>query len=116
MIGINTRTYPYRLDSKSKEPLELFIKLTNGTTKKMLSIDLVLDEDLSFDRIKPINTDYKRLGEFEPNQNKEIKFFIYPAIGSNPGLKSIKIRIGEHSRDYNYVDNKTEQKININMI
>jgi len=116
MIGINTRTYPYRLDSKSKEPMELYVKLTNGTVKKMLSIDLVLDDDLSFDKIKPINTDYKRLGEFTPNQSKEIRFFIYSAIGARPGLKTVKIRVGEHAKDYNYVDNKTEQRTNINMI
>ena len=51
MIAINTRTYPYRLDHTSKEPIELFIKLTNGGVKRLLSIDLVLDEDLSFDRV-----------------------------------------------------------------
>jgi hypothetical protein len=116
MIAINTRTYPYRLDHTSKEPIELFIKLTNGGVKRLLSIDLVLDEDLSFDRVKPVNTDYKRLGEFEPNQSKEIKLFIYPATGSKPGMKPVKIRVGEHSRDYNYVDNKNEQKININVV
>jgi hypothetical protein len=116
MIGINTRTYPYRLDSKSKEPIELFIKLTNSGIKRLLSIDLVLDEDLSFDKVKPINTDYKRLGDFGANQNKEIKYYIYSAIGSHPGLKSVKIRIGEHNKDYNYVDNKTEATVKINMI
>lgn len=116
MIGINTRTYPYRLDSKSKEPLELFIKLTNSQIKRLLSIDLVIDEHLSFNAIKPINTDYKRIGEFAPGQVKEIRYNIYSAVGSYPGLKKVKIRVGEHNTDYNIIDNKTETTISINMI
>jgi hypothetical protein len=116
MIGINTRTSPYRLDSKSKEPIDLYIKLTNGSIKKLLSIDLVIDEDLSFSSVKPIHTDYKRLGEFTANQVKEIRYSIYPAVGSYPGLKKVKIRVGEHSKDYNLIDNHTESTISINMI
>jgi hypothetical protein len=116
MIGINTRTYPYRLDSKSKEPLELFIKLTNSPIKRMLSIDLVIDEDLSFSSIKPINTDYKRIGEFLPSQSKEIRYYIYPAVGAYPGTKKVKIRVGEHNNDYNVIDNKTETTVTITVI
>lgn len=116
MIGITTRTSPYRLDSKSKEPIELYLKLTNSPIKRLLSIDVTLDEDLSFDKIKPINTDYKRLGDFTPGQAKEVKYIIYPAVGAMPGLKSVKVRIGEHSKDYNYIDSKTESTIKINMI
>lgn len=116
MIGINTRTFPYRLDSKSKEPLELYIKLTNSQIKKMLSIDLVLDENLSFNSVKPINTDYRRIGEFNPGQVKEIRYNIYPAVGVYPGTKKIKIRVGEHNNDYNVIDNKTETTISITVI
>ncbi len=116
MIGITTRTYPYRLDSMGKEPLELFIKLTNSPIKRMLSIDLLLDEDLSFNAIKPINTDYKRIGEFGAGQVKEIRYHIYPSVGAYPGLKRIKIRVGEHNNDYNVLDNKTESTIAITLI
>lgn len=116
MIGINTRTYPYRLDSKGKEPLELYIKLTNSQIKRLLSIDLVLDEDLSFNSIKPINTDYKRIGEFSPGQAKEIRYYIYPTAAVYPGTKRIKIRVGEHNNDYNVIDNKTETTVTITVI
>jgi len=116
MIGINTRTYPYRLDSKHKEPMELFVKLTNSPIKRMLSIDLVLDEDLSFNAIKPINTDYKRIGPFGPGESKEIRYHIYPAVGAYPGTKKIKIRVGEHNTDYNVIDNQTQTTISITMI
>ena len=116
MIGIITRTSPYRLDSKSKEPIDLYIKLTNSPIKRMLSIDLLLDEDLSFNKVKPINTDYKRLGDFAPGEVKEIRYTIYPAIGAYPGLKKVKIRVGEHNKDYNIIDNQTETSVSINMI
>jgi hypothetical protein len=116
MIGITTRTSPYRLDSKGKEPIDLYIKLTNSPIKRLLSIDLLLDEDISFNKIKPINTDYKRLGEFGPGEVKEIRYTIYPAVGAYPGLKTVKIRVGEHATDYNIIDNKTESTMKINMI
>lgn len=116
MIGINTRIYPYRLNSKSKEPLELSIKLTNSNQKRLLSIDLVIDEDISFNSVKPVNTDYKRIGEFFPGQVKELKYYIYPTPGIYPGTKRIKIRVGEHNNDYNVIDDKTETTITINVI
>lgn len=116
MIGITTRTSPYRLDSKGKEPIDLYIKLTNSPIKRLLSIDIILDEDLSFNSIKPIQTDYKRLGEFAPNHVKEIRYSIFPAVGGYPGLKKVKIRVGEHNTDYNIIDNKTETSVSINMI
>lgn len=116
MIGINTRTFPYRLDFKSKEPLEFYIKLTNGQNKRLLSIDIVIDEDISFNSVKPVNTDYKRIGEFGPGQVKELRYHIFPVAGTYPGTKKIKIRVGEHNNDYNVIDDKTETIVTIKVI
>lgn len=116
MIGISTRVFPYRLECKSKEPIELFVTLTNGTLRRQLSIDIALDDALSFDRVKPEHTAYKRLGEFGPSQSKELVFYIYPVVGAMPGSKQVQIRVGEHTKDYNIIEQETEKLVSINMI
>ncbi len=117
MINISTRIFPYRLDLKTKEPVELLIEITNvSTTSKLLSTELIVDPDLCLEKSGIKKSTYKRLGEIAPKQKVNFKYLIYPFQGAKPGTHMVKFKVKEHFNDYKYVENITEKRIEISTI
>jgi hypothetical protein len=117
MININTQIYPYRLDIKSGEPVELLVKITNlNSSVKLLGLDIILDKNLCLEKNSLKKSKSKRLGEFISKESKLLKFYIFPFQGIIPGKYKIKIKVTEHFNDYNYIESFTEKILEINAI
>ncbi len=117
MIKIFTRIYPYRLNINSKDPIDLQIKLTNTTlSAKQISIELIPDSDLCFDKVGSKREEYKRIGFIKANESINLNYSVYPFTGIKPGTHRIKIIVGEHFNDYNVVTEKSESIVTINTI
>jgi uncharacterized membrane protein len=117
MINIVTQMYPYRLDIKKGDPVELNIKITNlNDCTKLLSFDIVLEHDLCLEKSSLKKSQSKRLGEILAKESVSLKFNIYPFQGITPGKHKIKIKVTEHFNDYNYVESLTQKFLEINSI
>ena len=117
MININTQIYPYRLDIRSGEPIELVIKITNlNSSSKLLGFDIILDSNLCLEKNSLKKSQRKRLGNIASKESKFFKFNIYPFQGITPGKYRIKLKVSEHFNDYNYIESFTEKFIEINAI
>lgn len=117
MIKIFTKLYPYRLNLKSKEPLDLEITLKNlSTSAKLISIELIPDSDLSFEKTGSKRDEYKRLGVIKANESITLNYNVYPFTGIVPGKHSIKIIVGEHTDNYNVVNESYESVVFVNTV
>lgn len=117
MINISTKVFPYRLDLKTKDPIELTIEVTNiSTTAKLLSSEIILDPELCLEKASIKKSEYKRHGEILPNQKIIMIYEIHPFQGALQGKKTVKFKVKEHFNDYKYVENITEKRIEIPVI
>lgn len=117
MINISTRMFPYRLDLKTKDPIELTIEITNmSATAKILSSDIIFDPELCLEKSGIKKSEYKRHGEVLPNQKIVMTYDVHPFQGAKPGRKTIKFKVKEHFNDYKYIENITEKRIEIPVI
>jgi uncharacterized membrane protein len=118
MIKIDSELFPYRLDIKSKEPVELTVKLTNyGIEEKLLSLDIILDTNLCLEKNNLKKSQHKRVGKLKPKESISYQFQIYPFQGAEPGKTyKIKLRVFEHYNDYKHVEDSSIKLIPINTI
>ncbi len=117
MIKIFTKLYPYRLNLKSKEPVDLEIKLKNlSNSAKQISIELIPDSDLSFEKTGSKRNEYKRLGVIKSHESITLNYSVYPFTGIVPGKHFIKIIVGEHTADYNVVNDSYESIVLLNTV
>jgi len=117
MINISTSIFPYRLDLKTKEPIELTIDVINmNVSSKLLSSDIILSPELCLEKTGIKKSEHKRLGEILPKQKITLKYYIHPFQGATTGRHLVKFKIKEHFNDYKYVENTTEKRIEIPVI
>ena len=117
MIKIFTKLYPYRLNIKTKDPVDLEIKLKNlSSLAKQISVELIPSSDLCFDKNGSKREEYKRIGVIKAKDSITLNYTIYPFTGIVPGNHSIKIIVGEHTNDYNVVNDKYEALVLINTL
>lgn len=114
MINIVSSIYPYRLNIKEKEPIELIVKITNkGNETKLLSYDIALDPALSLDKSGLKKAAGQRMGEIKPDETKIFKFPIYAFQGIKPGNHDIMFAVNEHYLDYSQLSERTEKIIQV---
>ena len=110
MINITTSFFPYRLDIKSKEPVELSITIKNMSKKtELISYDVILENTLSFDKSGLKKSNSHRVGELKPDEKRTFKFDVYPFQGITPGNNRIKIIVNQHYQNYDHLTDKTEK-------
>ncbi len=117
MINIVTSLFPFRLNVKNKDPVELTLKIKNmGREEKLISYDIILDQKISLDKSGLKKSDSFRCGQLKPDQIITNKLLIFPFQGIKPGDQKILIRVNEHYIEYNSLKQKTEKIIVIKAI
>lgn len=117
MINITTSLFPFRLNIKDKNPIELSIQIKNmSSSSKLISYDVILDKTISLDKSGLKKSESFRYGELKSNEVINNKLLIYPFQGIKPGENKVMICVTEHYLDYNTIREKTEKIISIRSI
>lgn len=104
-VTIKTELHPLRLSLRAKEPCELTIKIKNtGKTPKLLSLELVLPEQLGLDKAALNKGMRKTLGELKAGDESVVKTSVYinPPL-AQAGTFAGKIDVIEHIGDYSQI-------------
>lgn len=114
---ISTELVPYRLYSRRNSSATLLVRVRNVTKDILLtSVVAELPNRLGFDEMVLSRQREQRVGEMQPNDEKEIKFNIYGGVGSEPGEYTLRLTTIAHYRDYSHVLNAVKKQIQISVV
>jgi len=115
---INLSFTPLRLNSKSKNSVNLVVKLTNLTKDVQLaSVDVLLPKNaiIGFEPTCINKAMEKRLGEIRPGETVEASVPIWAGTQTGPGIHEIGVTAYAHYIGYekvlNYMKTKTTLRI-----
>jgi len=112
MIKITNSLFPFRLNIKEKNPIELTLKIKNlGVEDKFISFDVVLEKTLSFDKSGLKKSISVRHGILKPDETIAERLDIFPFQGIKDGDHRVLVIVNEHYLDYNSLKQKTEKVI-----
>jgi hypothetical protein len=112
MINITNSLFPFRLNIKEKNPIELTLKIKNmGVEDKFISYDVVLERTLSFDKSGLKKSVSIRHGTLKPDETISEKLEIFPFQGIKAGDHRVLVIVNEHYLDYTSLKQKTEKVI-----
>lgn len=110
MINITTSFFPLRMDTRSKDPIELTLKIKNmGNDSKFISYDVILEKSVSLDKSGLKKAVSFRHGDLKPNEVITETLNIFPFQGIKPGNHKILIRVNEHYLSYDSLEQKTDK-------
>lgn len=115
MVEIKAELTPMRLVFGKDKSVELMLQITNDSEKpRMISCDLVLSDNLSFDKSGRQNSIVKRFGELKAGEKKLLYFDIFPRMSADKGIEPILISATEHfNNDYDYVLRKKTKELSL---
>jgi hypothetical protein len=114
---ISTELVPYRLYSKRNTSATLMVNVRNVTKDILLtSVVAELPDKLGFDEMVLSRQREIRVGEMQPNEQKEVKINIYGGIGSEAGEYTLRLTTIAHYRDYSHVLNAVKKQIQIAVV
>ena len=114
MVEIRTELSPLRMILKNKEPVELMVQIRNDSDKtRLISFDLVLGNNLTFEKQGRTNAKTKHLGEMAPGEKVVEYFSIYPNPHIEKGEHIILLSAIEHYNSYQYILAKKTRQISL---
>lgn len=115
--SIKTELIPYKMHARKKSSSVLRVSVSN-VTKDVLMTSLVLElpKGLSFDEMSMGRQREIRIGEMQPNENKEVSFEIFTGIGSEAGDYTATLTSIAHYRDYGHVLNAVRKRVELSVV
>jgi len=108
---------PYKLYSDRKSSSSLFLRVRNLTKDILLtSIVVELPKQLSFDEIGVSKEREVRLGELQPNEEKEARIDVFNGMNADPGDYTVLLTAIAHYRDYGHVINALKKRTTISVV
>lgn len=112
-----TEWVPYKLYSGKKSSSMLVIRLRNMTKEPLLtSVVAELPKQLGFDTMNLAREQERRLGEVAPNEEKELRFEVYPTANADVGEYTVNLTAIAHYRDYGHVLNAVKKRVTIDVV
>lgn len=108
MAEIRAELTPIRMVLSERKPVELLVELINNTNKTtMISLDIVLDDYIAFDKGGRSNFQTKKFESMVPGERFREYFDIFPKACVEKGIHDIKIYVAEHyNNSWEYVTSK----------
>lgn len=113
-VQINTSFHPFRLRVSDKKPVQLKVTLKNvDADDKMISLDVILSRDLSFDKGGLRNSDRKRIKRFQSKGELIFYYDVWPKQTTVVGDHPILVELMEHFNNYEYVQRDVKKKLEL---
>jgi len=108
---------PYKLYSDRKSSSSLFLKIRNLTKEVLLtSVVVELPKQLSFDEIGVSKERELRLGDLQPEEEKEVRIDVFNGMNADPGDYTVLLTAIAHYRDYGHVINALKKRTTISVV
>lgn len=115
MVDVKTELVPFRMILAKKQPVEMTVEVENNSNKaQRLTLELALDDHLSFDKGGRGSTIVKRFDAMQPGEHFREYFNIYPRPNVEEGDHTITISIFEHyNNDYSYIQGRKVKELTL---
>jgi len=114
---LTTRVLPFRMDSKSKQPVHLEIEIKNILEEPLLtSIVVQVSKAFGLDAMGLSTTREIRLSYIHPNEKKQISVDIYPSARTKAGEFPVQVTAYSHYRDYSHILNYERKRISLRVV
>ncbi len=114
---ISTELVPYHLYARKNSSATLMVKVKNITKDILLtSVVAELPNRLGFDEMVLSRQKETRIGELQPEEQKEIKLNIYGGVGSEAGEYTVRLTTIAHYRDYSHVLNAVKKQVQVSVV
>ena len=113
MVDIKTELSPFRLRIGDKRGIEFTVEITNDADKpRTISCDLILGNQIAFDKQGRQNAITRRFGEMQPGERIREYLYIFPRMNIQPGEQPIVITAIEHfEKKYDYILGKKTKRM-----
>ncbi len=115
--SVSTELTPYRLYAKKSSSATLSIKVRN-LTKDTLLTSVVVESPgkIGFDEMMVSKQRELRVGDMQPNEEKELRLNLYSGVGSDAGEYTLTLTTIAHYRDYAHVLNAIKKRVMIEIV
>ena len=110
---------PLRLNSKSKNSVNLIVKVTNLTNDpQLVSVDVLLPKNalIGFEPTCINKAMEKRLGEIKPGETAKASIPIWASTQTGPGTHELQVTAYAHYIGYEKVLNYMKTKTNLRIV
>jgi hypothetical protein len=108
--------FPYRIDTKSKTPIEFEVTIKNqNSIPRLVSYEIIFPEGLAINKGQK-KTEIFKLGELRSEESKTFKYRLMPNNYLREGNIEIIVRAYEHFGSYDHLEQTTEKVITIRVI
>lgn len=115
--SVATELVPYKLYAKKGSSATLKIKLKNLTKDILLtSVVAEVPAKLGFDEMLVSKQRELRVGEVNPDEEKELNLALYSSLGSDPGEYTLTLTTIAHYRDYAHVLNAVKKRVSVEVV
>ncbi len=115
MVELKTELNPIRIELGKTKSVELMVQIKNDSNKaRTISCDILLGNNLGFEKNGLSNARVIRLGKLKPNEKKIKYFSIYPKATITKREQPIFISVMEHFEEkYDYVLSKKSKQLSL---
>lgn len=115
MVEVKAELTPIRMKLATREPVEMLVEVINNTNKAvMLSIDVVLDDQISFDKGGRSSFQTKKFDAMQPGERFRQYYDVFPKANVDYGVHDIQIIVAEHyNNSWEYVTSKKVKALSL---
>jgi len=104
MIEVRTTFTPFKMKISRREPVVLCVEIRNaGNEPEIVSLDVNLGKQFSFEKTGFKSQLIKRIPEFKPGESKKFYYDVWPKQMLRQGEQGIRVTATEHYKGFNYV-------------
>jgi hypothetical protein len=115
MVELRAELTPMRMKLATREPVEMLVEVVNNTNKAvMLSLDVVLDNEIAFDKGGRSSFQTKKFDSMQPGERFRQYYDIFPKANVSFGIHDIQVIVAEHyNNSWEYVTNKKVKNLSL---
>jgi hypothetical protein len=115
MVELKTELSPMRIVLGKTKSVELMVQIKNDSEKsRTISCDIILGNNLGFEKNGLSNTRVLKLGKLKPSEKKISYFNIYPKATITKTEQPIFISVMEHFEEkYDYILSKKSKQLSL---
>ncbi|MCC7552176.1 hypothetical protein KO317_00735 [Candidatus Micrarchaeota archaeon] len=117
LMTISTQFQPYRLNAHKNESIDLLVTVKNNDSKvNMISVVAKCPDKIGFGSPGINKTEQKKLGDFQPGEEKTVIFKVQGNSNTLPNDYPIALFVYSHFRDYDHVENAIRKLITLRAV
>lgn len=115
--ALKLRFLPFRMDSRSKQPVHLEIEIESLIEEPLLtSVVIQVSKAFGFDAMGLNSTREIRLSYLQPGEKKQLTVDLYSSARIKAGEFPVHVTAYSHYRDYSHILNYERKRISLRVV